>query len=395
MEEKADCNTGNQNPLLHIAPQKEITLKHKNMEPSKFLINMFDIDDVVDNPFFALVAKRGSGKSWIIKDLVFNLWDKKKIENCIVFAPADKMANFYESFIPKENVFYELDVEKIREILNTQIEKNNQQIQSTCIILDDCLSSNRNWEKNPVLYDLLINTKRYHITLILSMQFPLGINQELRCFIDYVLLGADDLIGNQKRLYDYYAGIFPNFNGFKQTFEQTTQNFDFMCLSLINTGINQNFEDKVKWFKSKEIQNENKIGSIYFNDDVNNDYKKVIEQPIELNIDDFVKSKKKINKKLDLKLGSKNSEIESETSSIPKTNTNTKSDSETGSETDSDSESEIKSLGGAVFDYGGLCQLVKDKTFKILSPILESNNKIVETNNKILDTLHLLLSKKL
>jgi hypothetical protein len=55
----------------------------------------------------------------------------------------------------------------------------------------------------------------------------------------------------------------------------------------------QKIEDKVKWIKSNEIYNEHKIGSIYFNNDINNDYKKVIAHPIELNIDDFVKSKKK------------------------------------------------------------------------------------------------------
>ena len=72
--------------------------------------------------------------------------------------------------------------------------------------------------------ELLFNGRHYQLMYMLTMQFPLGITPELRCNFDYIFLLADDNTSNIKRMYEHYAGMFPDFNSFKQVFTQLTKN---------------------------------------------------------------------------------------------------------------------------------------------------------------------------
>jgi hypothetical protein len=246
-----------QDPLLHIKQTKEITLKLKNSPPEKMILQRFNIEDTVNDGHYVMIGKRGSGKSTAVRSIVENLWKNKRIENCIVFSPTDKMNNFYSSFIQKENIYFELEPEIIENILKKQKQNKKANI---CVVLDDCLSSKGDFMKNLIISELLFNGRHYRITYILTMQFPLIIKPELRCNFDYVLLLADDTISNQKRIFDYYAGIFPNFDGFRQTFIQATE--DYGCLCIINRGIVDSHL-KVKFLNANPQYDEFYIENIY------------------------------------------------------------------------------------------------------------------------------------
>ena len=95
------------------------------------------------------------------------------------------------------------------------------------------------------------------------MQYPLGITPELRCNFDYIFLLAEDFVSNMKRIYDHYAGMFPNFESFKTVFLQLTQ--DFGCMVISNRGARKSFLEKVFWYKAPEMKNEEvKIGCRQF-----------------------------------------------------------------------------------------------------------------------------------
>ena len=93
------------------------------------------------------------------------------------------------------------------------------------------------------------------------MQHPLGISPELRCNFDYIFLLAEDFISNMKKIYDHYAGMFPNFESFKQVFSSLTEDFGSMVIS--NRGARKTFLEKVFWYKAPEIK-EVKIGCKQF-----------------------------------------------------------------------------------------------------------------------------------
>ena len=77
------------------------------------------------------------------------------------------------------------------------------------------------------------------------MQYPLGIPPDLRTQIDYTFIFRNNLIGNRKRIYENYAGLFPTFDVFCQVMDQCTD--DFGCIVIDNTAKSNRLEDQVFW----------------------------------------------------------------------------------------------------------------------------------------------------
>jgi hypothetical protein len=119
------------------------------------------------------------------------------------------------------------------------------------IVMDDCLADKGNWAKDKMIYELLDKGRHYEITYILTMQFPLGVKPELRANFDYIFLLADDTFGNQKRLFDHYAGMFPCFDAFRQVFTQLTQ--DHGCMVIQNGNTADGLLEKVMYYKAPNL----------------------------------------------------------------------------------------------------------------------------------------------
>lgn len=261
-------------------------------------IREFQLEWMVDNASICMIAKRGSGKSWVVRSILNHY---KRIPGGVIIAPTDKMNSFYGKFFPDTYIHYEYKSEIIEKILYRQ-EKIIQKAKEKAIkgkkcdpkaflIMDDCLSSKGTWLKDEPIMKMFFDGRHYKLMYILTMQFPLGITPELRCNFDYIFLLAEDFQSNQKRLYDHYAGMFPSFFSFRQVFVDLTD--DYGSMVIVNRGSKKNFLDKVFWYKA----NNNKIDSVgnsqfnkFHNDNYDKDWR---EKNKPFNINDFVESKKK------------------------------------------------------------------------------------------------------
>ena len=241
--------------------QKTITISHCGKMGSCD-IKEFGLNNMADYPSIVMVGKRGSG----ICDLLNH---KLKKENTIltIFSPNDKMTNFYENKFPNANIYHAFSSNVIKSILEEQ-KVNIQQKNGIehIVVMDDCIAAKGDLAKDLAINELLFNGRHYHITCILTMQFPLGIKPELRCNFDYVFLLADDIISNQKRIFQHYAGIFPNYESFRQVFVQLTSDYGSMVIVNRHSDEQHNFLDKIFYFKATDYgvndpSKLNKIGS--------------------------------------------------------------------------------------------------------------------------------------
>lgn len=119
------------------------------------------------------------------------------------------------------------------------------------LIMDDCMSSKGDWIKNPNVLELFFNGRHHHISFILTMQYCIGIPPELRSNFDYIFLLAEDIVSNQKRLYEHYAGMFPKLEIFQQVFTNITNDYGVMVID--NKTHSSDLTDKVFWYKAKEV----------------------------------------------------------------------------------------------------------------------------------------------
>ena len=245
-------------------------IREINFDGSSLPIRRFKLEYIVPNASICMIAKRGSGKSFLVKAILNHF--KNILPGGVIISPTDKMNEFYGRFFPKIFIHYTYKTEILEKLLSRQemiIEKTRKKYKEgkklnprAFLIMDDCLASKGKWAKDPKIMEVLMNGRHYQLMYILTMQFPLGISPELRNNFDYVFLLADDTVSNQKRVWEHYAGIFPTFNNFKGVFNELTK--DYGAMVIVNRGKRETFHDKIFWYKADK-EKINRIGDKQFN----------------------------------------------------------------------------------------------------------------------------------
>lgn len=265
----------------------------------KLPIPEFSLNEMCTHPSIVMIAKRGSGKSWVTKAILYHFY---KLPVGIIIAPTDRENCFYGDFFPNSYIFYEYKSAIIKRLLFRQQimikkmkekEKNGKKLDARAIlIMDDCLAEKKKWVNDPYLKEILMNGRHKHITYVLTMQYALGITPDLRSNFDYIFLLAEDFITNLKKIYDHYAGMFPDFGSFRQVFKQLTEDFGAMVIK--NRGARASLLDKIAFYKAPNLDGKSvDFGCKQFRRDHEKNYnKKWEDKSFETNYEDFLLEKK-------------------------------------------------------------------------------------------------------
>lgn len=221
---------------------------------------VYDANGDFLNPRIALIAKSGSGKSWVIREILYYLY-KTKIPGGTIIAPTDKMTKFYNDFVPPSFIYHEFKEDIIPKILQRQrliIDKNINRDKEgkkkvdprAFLVMDDCMSSKHLWLKDPSVLSIFNEGRHFQLTFVLAMQYSLGIQPELRSNFDFVFLLGEDNFSNRKRLYEHYAGIFPTRDIFEAAFNELTNNYG--CMVINNRLRCSDIRKKVFHFKANK-----------------------------------------------------------------------------------------------------------------------------------------------
>ena len=209
-------------------------------------------------PVIVLIGRRDTGKSFLVKDLLFHHCD---IPLGTVISGTEAGNGFYSAHVPKLFIHDEYNTSIIENILKRQkvvIKQVNKQIEihksskidpRAFVILDDCLYDN-GWARDKMMRLLFMNGRHWKIMLVITMQYPLGIPPTLRTNIDYVFILREPYIANRKRIYENYAGMFPTFESFCQVMDQCTENFE--CLVIDNNVKSNQLQEQIFWYKAQE-----------------------------------------------------------------------------------------------------------------------------------------------
>ena len=220
-------------------------------------------------PVVVLIGKRDTGKSFLVRDLLFYQQD---IPIGTVISGTEEGNGFYAKMVPKLFVHNEYNTAIIENILKRQrtvlkqIKKEMETYKRSTIdprafvILDDCLYD-ATWTRDKMMRLLFMNGRHWKVMLIITMQYPLGIPPTLRTNIDYVFILRENYIANRRRIYENYAGMFPTFESFCQVMDQCTENLE--CLVINNNSKSNKLQDQVFWYKA-DSHNDFRLGSKEF-----------------------------------------------------------------------------------------------------------------------------------
>ena len=240
--------------------KKEFIVNDKD----KIIFSEFDLGKMSTNPALCIIGKRFSGKTWTIADILDKLnTNEEFMENTTIVCRNERLAPFYGIHYPKAQISYEYNEDIIKQCLYRQAdrikiakeiyEQTGVKISTNgCIILDDCLHP-AEFKKgnNAHLYELLMNGRHYNLSVILTMQYSMGMPADIRLNFDYIVLCSEDSIINQKKLWHNYARMIPSFQQFHQVFGQMTKDYSTMLIN--NRCPSHSIYDKLFYFKANGI----------------------------------------------------------------------------------------------------------------------------------------------
>lgn len=223
-----------------------------NIELTKFDMSKIDSDKVI-----VFIGKRETGKSWLVKDLLYHHQD---MPVGTVISGTEGANQFYANIMPSAFIHSDYNDSIINNFLARQrkvlkVYNNNKDINNgsstidprAFLVLDDCLYD-PTWVKTKNVRSLFMNGRHYKAMFIITMQYALGIPPNLRTNIDYVFLLRENIVRNRKQLYEQYAGMFPSFEVFSQVMDQCTENYE--CLVIHNNAKSNKLQDQVFWYKA-------------------------------------------------------------------------------------------------------------------------------------------------
>jgi len=232
-------------------------------------LKKFDIRNVKSDKVCVFIGKRETGKSFLVKDL---LYYHRHLPLGTVISGTEGANKFYGNMIPEIFIHEEYTSQIVDNVMKRQkkiVKKMMKEIEvykksninpSAFLILDDCLYDNT-WVKDKNIRSFFMNGRHYKTLFIITMQYALGIPPNLRTNIDYVFILRENYVSNRKRLYENYAGMFPSFEIFCQVMDQCTE--DYNCLVIHNNAKSNKLEDQVFWYKAGSHE-DFKIGAKQF-----------------------------------------------------------------------------------------------------------------------------------
>lgn len=208
-------------------------------------------------PVVVLIGRRDTGKSFLVRDLLFYHQD---IPVGTVISGTEMGNGFYGQMVPKLFIHNEYNTTIIENILKRQkavIKQYNKQVEQfkrssmdpRCfVILDDCLYDD-SWARDKMMRLLFMNGRHWKVMLVITMQYPLGVPPNLRTNVDYVFILREPYKSNRERIWKNYAGMFPTFESFEQVMDQTTENYE--CLVVDNNCKSNKLMESIYWYKAE------------------------------------------------------------------------------------------------------------------------------------------------
>lgn len=221
-------------------------------------LTKFDMSRIRDDSVVVFIGKRNTGKSFLIRDL---LWNKRSIPIGTVISGTEGANSFYSQIVPSILIHEEFNpqivsnVLKRQQILTKHMMKEKEARGSSQVdrrnffIMDDCMFDNK-WVTDKFIRSLFMNGRHYGILYILALQYVMGIPPVLRGNVDYVFILRENLVSSRRRIYEQFAGIFPTFEFFCQIMDQCTENFE--CLVIHNGSQSNRLEECVFWYKAEQ-----------------------------------------------------------------------------------------------------------------------------------------------
>ena len=217
-------------------------------DTTEIKLKKFDPKSIEGCRTIVVIAKRNSGKSILVRDLLYHLRDRLPFG--MAFSGTEQSNGFYGQMMPKSFIYDDFDAEATQKLIMRQkyMVQNKKKKPEAFLVVDDCMADSRIMMKDNGIRTIFFNGRHMRILFIMNFQYSLEISTSIRANIDYLFVLKENIISNQMKLHTHFFGMFPTFQMFQQTMNACTENFGVLCLD--NTSRSNKIEDCVFHYKA-------------------------------------------------------------------------------------------------------------------------------------------------
>ena len=203
-----------------------------------------------DGSKIAVIGRPGSGKSFLIRDLIYA---KQHI-----FPVAQIISGTEDSNKFFSSIFHELFIHEKLDVSHIQNFSKRQKIAKNylgewawgLLVVDDCMDDISLF-RNAAFLNLMKNGRHWKLLFILGLQYAMDILPALRICIDGCFIFREPNIRFRKILYENYASIFGDFKLFCKVMDELTD--DHTALYINNRSTSNRIEDCVFWYRARDV----------------------------------------------------------------------------------------------------------------------------------------------
>ncbi len=215
-------------------------------------LSIFNLADVPDDAVCLLIGKRATGKTTLIKDLLY-------FKQSFPIGIAIECLKNYQDMLPSQLIHEEFRTVIVTRLLERQdaMRERAGVDRRAFICMDDCLYDNR-WTSDRHVLSLFQNGRQYGLLTILAIQYPMGIPSSIKECVDYLFVMRENMVTVQKRIYEQFVSdIVPTFEVFNSLMDRLE---GFECL-VIKKGVPFTHWSECVFLYHAEVHSPFKIGS--------------------------------------------------------------------------------------------------------------------------------------
>lgn len=208
-------------------------------------ISKFSLDYIDKGSNTIICGRRDVGKSYLICSIL-----QSRPDADIAIFSSRYVASSYKKYFKESVIFDHYDPKILRKLIEKQekIGPNKE-----LVIAFDDIAVNKDIWNDPYIKDIVRYGSSLGITSIFSIQFVGQLGEVFQRNMDYVFYFYDNIIDNQKLMFEKFAGIFAEFSDFKAVLDNCIAEL-FRCLVIDLKTPRKDPQQALFWFKSDKLQ---------------------------------------------------------------------------------------------------------------------------------------------